>query len=121
MNTPARLFNILIRVCGAGALVLGFAFWLGYARSLTQLHMLRGIGVVRALCGLAASAWRSSARGGLVAFAAAWGLLTWMLGVTQMRILPGSLHWIVQVVHLGVGMVAIALGNRLAKAIHVSR
>jgi pimeloyl-ACP methyl ester carboxylesterase len=40
MDTLARLFNILIRVCGAGAFTLGLAFWLGYARSLTQLHAL---------------------------------------------------------------------------------
>ena len=45
------------------------------------------------------------------------GLLVIALGMTQMRILPGDLHWIVQVVHLGFGLAAIgfaeALGRRL--------
>jgi hypothetical protein len=43
MNTAAHLLSILIRVCGAGALTLGLAFWLGYARSWTQLHIGFGI------------------------------------------------------------------------------
>jgi hypothetical protein len=117
MNTPARLFNVLIRVCGAGALALGLAFWLGYATSLTQLHIGFGIGLVVSLWALAVIAWRNTARSGLVAFAAAWGLVTWIFGVTQIRILPGPFHWIVQVVHLAVAVVAIALGDRLAKAV----
>ena len=34
----------LIKVFGAAALLLGLAFWLGYARPLTQLHVGLGIG-----------------------------------------------------------------------------
>jgi hypothetical protein len=117
MNMPARLLNILIRVCGAGALALGLAFWLGYARSLTQLHMGLGIGLVLSLWALAGITWRNAARGGLVAFATAWGLVTWILGVTQSQILPGSFHWIVEVAHLAMGVITIAIGDQLASAV----
>ena len=116
MDTPTRVFVVMIRICGFGAVLLGAAFWLGYARSLTQLHMALGIGVVLSLWILAALAWRDTSQRRLVAFAVFWGLLTWILGLTQTRLLPGSLHWLVQVVHLAVGGVAIMTGGRLANA-----
>jgi hypothetical protein len=115
--TSARVLNIFIRICGAGALALGLAFWLGYARSFAQLHIGFGIGLVISLWALAGIAWRNSAPRGLVAFAAAWGLVAWVLGITQSQILPGPLHWVVEVAHLAVGLIAIAVGGQLVGAV----
>lgn len=42
-----------------------------------------------------------------------------VLGVTQPRLLPASRHWIVKVLHLLVGFVAMALSVRVAKAIRL--
>ena len=117
MITAARFFKILISLCGAGALLLGLAFWLGYGRSFTQLHIRLGIAVVVLLWVLAGIAWSRGARVGLVAFAVGWGALTWVLGITQRQLLPGSLHWVVAVIHLLVGVIAIAVGSRLASAV----
>jgi len=118
MNTFARLLNILIRLCGAGALVLGLAFWLGYARSLTELHIGLGIGLVVLLWAMAGVAWKSAAsRTGLIAFAAGWGLVAWTFGVTHGQILRGSFHWMIEVAHLVVGGLAIAIGGQLASAV----
>src|SRR5262245_49829501 len=121
MNTTARFFNILLRVCGTGAMALGLAFWLGHARSLTQLHMAFGFGLVASLWALAAIAWRNEARNGLARFAAAWGLVMWVFGVIHGQILPGSFHWVVQVAHLVVGGIAIAVGGLLARAVAQTR
>jgi hypothetical protein len=115
--TPARLVNVLIRFLGGVALVLGLLMWSGYARSLTQLHMWLGISLVLSLWVLAVIAWRNTARRGLVIFAVAWGLGSWILGVTQSRILPGSLHWVVEVAHLIAGVIAIAVAGQLASAV----
>jgi hypothetical protein len=117
MNTAARFFEIIIRICGGGALILGLAFWLGYGRSFTQLHIRLGMAVVLSLWVLAGIAWKTGERASLVAFAAGWGALTWVLGVTQPQLWPGSLHWVVAVVHLLFGMIAIAVGSRLASAV----
>jgi hypothetical protein len=117
METPARVLNIVIRGCGGAALALGFSFWLGYARSYTHVHMGLGIGLVLSLWALAAIAWNKTASRGLAAFATAWGLATWVVGVTQSAMLPGSAHWIVAVAHLGMGVVAVAVGARLASAV----
>jgi hypothetical protein len=35
--------------------------------------------------------------------------------MTQMQILPGDLHWIVQVVHLGFGLAAIVFAEALGR------
>jgi hypothetical protein len=119
MNTAAQFFKILIHMCGGGALILGLAFWLGNSRG---LHIGLGIAVVVSLWVLAGIAWKNRARTSLVAFAAGWGALTWVLGVTQRQLLPGSLHWVVAVVHLLFGAIAIAVGSRLASAIeHAKR
>jgi hypothetical protein len=79
--------------------------------------MAFGIGLVLSLWALAAVASRNTARGGLVSFAAAWGLVIWILGFAQTHILPGSFHWVVEVAHLAVGMIGIGVGGRLASAV----
>jgi hypothetical protein len=117
MKPAARFFKVLIRICGGGDLVLGVAFWLCNTRSFIRLHIGLGIAVVVSLWILAGIAWRNGARGGVVAFAAVWGALTWILGFTQARLLPGSSHWLVAVLHLIVGLAAIALGGRLARTV----
>src|SRR5262245_32594881 len=117
----ATWLNILVRLCGTGALGLGVAFWLGYARFLTRLHMTLGIGLVLSLWALAAIALKSRTRGGLIAFASVWGLVTWVFGMKQGQILTGPPHGIVEVAHLAVGIIAIALASRLAKAVTARR
>ena len=48
---------------------------------------------------------------GLVALAAVWGLIVPILGVMQTQLLPGGAHWVIEVIHLLVGLVAIGLGG----------
>ena len=117
METSARVLNILIRVFGGAALALGLAFWLGYAPSFTLLHIRLGIGVVLCLWALAAVALWKGTRRNLAVFAAGWGLATVVFGMLQIQLMPGPLHWIVKVAHLGLGIVAIAFGAHLATAI----
>jgi len=115
MDVP-RILSALLQLCGAGALLLGVAFWLGYAPGLTQLHIGLGLALVLLLWTLAWIALQRTARYGLATLAAVCGLFTWVLGVTQSQILPGSLHWVVQVTHLAVAGISIALGKLLAAA-----
>jgi hypothetical protein len=42
-----------------------------------------------------------------------WGLVVPALGVTQDQLLLGPAHWIIQVLHLRVGLAALALANVL--------
>jgi hypothetical protein len=116
MNSAAHLLNVFIRVVGAAALVLGLAFWLGYGRSFTRLHMGLGAGLVIAMWALAGIVWRNAGRPALAAFAGAWGAVTLAFGITHGGLLPGPWHWVVAVVHLASGALTIVIGRTLAKA-----
>ena len=114
--TGLKVAQMLVRACGVLVLVLGLLFWLGDApRSLVPIHMLLGIVLVLALWWLAYMAARAGVGKGLVAAAVVIGLLTAYLGAAQGSLVPDpSVHWIIQVLHLLLGMAAIGLGEALA-------
>ncbi|HEY1293524.1 MAG TPA: hypothetical protein VGJ60_10610 [Chloroflexota bacterium] len=107
-------FQWIVRVAGLLALILGLFFWTGDAPpALIPLHMLLGTLMVLALWILAATASQNGAQMGMVVGAAILGLLVLGLGFSQQNLMPGNSHWIVQVVHLLLGMAAIASGEML--------
>ena len=103
-----------IRVLGVIQLVLGILFWTGNALGLVDLHQLIGILLVLALWTQAALAHRAGVPGGLVAGAAVYGLIVPIVGLTQRELLPGSAHWVIQVIHLLLGIGLIGLAENLA-------
>ena len=113
MRSATTVVQLLIRVTGVIQIVLGLLFWTGNVRNLTDLHMWIGFVLVIALWIMAGLAARAGVNPGLVALAVIWGLIVPALGMTQVRLLPGDLHWVIQVVHLLVGLIAIGLGERL--------
>jgi hypothetical protein len=54
-------------------------------------------------------------------FALVWGIALPALGIPQAAILVGPWHWIVRVVHLAMGLAALAVADRLATGILRSR
>jgi hypothetical protein len=103
-----------IRVLGVIQLVLGILFWTGNALGLVDLHQFIGILLVLALWTQAALAHRAGVPGGLVAGAAVYGLIVPIVGLTQRELLPGSAHWVIQVIHLLLGIGIIGLAENLA-------
>jgi hypothetical protein len=114
MKTAITISQWTIRITGLIAILLGLAFWTNNGLSLVPVHMLVGLILVITLWVLAALAARTGVSMGLVALAAGWGLIVPILGVMQSQFLPGGAHWVIEVTHLLVGLVAIGLGNRLA-------
>lgn len=114
----ALVFQWLARVTGTVQLVLGTIIWTTNADSLIPVHTTNGLLFLLSLWTLAGlgvrrvEAWR-------VALAATWGVIMVLLGLSQMNLLTGGLHWIVQVIHLGVGLTAIAQAEMLARSIRV--
>lgn len=111
-----RILALAIRVTGVATLLLGVLLWTGRGYSLLPLHMALGVALVLSLWALAVLAAIRGGSNRLVAIGIGWGFLLPVFGMTQTRILPGSLHWVVQVVHLLVGGFAIRLGYLLAAA-----
>jgi hypothetical protein len=121
MRLTTAIAQTLVRAGGLVQIGLGLLFWTSNALNLISLHMLIGLVVVLALWTLAVVGARNGVHSGLVAFALAWGLLVPVLGMTQAQLLPGSAHWIVQVVHLAVGLAAMGLAETLARRIRANR
>jgi hypothetical protein len=120
MRTTATVAQWLVRITGLIQIVLGLLFWTGKQLTLLPVHMLVGLILVLSLWTLAFVAARSGVQPGFVVFAFLWGLLLPILGVTQSQILTGSAHWLIQVLHLLVGLAAIGQGEGLGQRIRQS-
>jgi SAM-dependent methyltransferase len=106
-----------VRVTGVTQVVLGVLFWTNRALTLVTLHMQIGATFVVALWVLAGVAARAGLRPALVLLTAGWGLVIPLFGMIQGRLLPGPLHWVVEVGHLLIGIVAMVAAARLARFI----
>ncbi len=116
-----RTLTISIMILRLGvllALILGILFWIGIAENfaLTLVHMLIGFVVVISLwvIGLA----QGFVKGGSFPLAVATfvvGLLLAIVGLFQQKWLPepNPMHWIIQVIHLLLGLSAIGLGEMI--------
>jgi hypothetical protein len=105
------------RIAGGIVLLLGILFWSGNAYALLPLHLLLGILLVLTLWTVAACSLRVNGFSPLAAVAIVWGVVVPVFGMTQSGLLVGSLHWIVRVLHLAVGIVMLALIERMARTI----
>jgi hypothetical protein len=104
----------LVSVFGIALVLLGLLFWSGHALSQLPLHMLLGGLFVVCLWVLAALGFTVSGARGLAFVVLLWSLIVPAIGVSQVRLLPGSDHWVIQAIHLLVGLIAIGLGHALA-------
>jgi hypothetical protein len=117
MRTATTTAQMLVRACFVVQLVLGGLFWTGNARGLIPLHQVVGFLLVFGVWTLAALAARAGVQPGLVALAAVWGLIVPILGLNQDRLLVGEAHWVIEVLHLLVGVGAVGLAEQLATRI----
>jgi hypothetical protein len=114
MRSTITAIQMAIRVVGVIQIVLGLAFWTGNLLGLVDLHQLFGILLVLGLWAQAAMAARAGVPAGMVAGAAVLGVLVVVVGLTQRELLPGSAHWVIQVVHLLLGIGMLGLAENLA-------
>lgn len=115
--TIVRITLTLARLCGVTVLVLGLLFWAGRALPLVTLHMTLGAILVLALWTLAGLAFRAGVDRATVAIAIAWGFVLPILGVVQLSLPPGGGYGFIRVLHLIVGIGAIAQAESLARRI----
>lgn len=121
MARIAPVMSGIVRYGGLLTLVLGMVLWTGTVDALTPFHMLLGILVVLALWVLAvvyAQADRAGMPMALVAFAI--GLAQALLGMTQEGLLPGA-HWVIQIIHLLLGLGVIGVGEMMTMRMKKAR
>ena len=103
----------VLRIAAVLALILGTLTWFGID-AVVSIHMLLGIIVTLSLWVLGGAFFSSKGGTTLAIIAIVWGLVVLGLGVSQKQILPAdSVHWIIQVLHLLVGLAAIGIGEAI--------
>ena len=131
MKMALSIIQNVMRLAWTVAIILGLLFWGGLDPNavLRRIHLGVGVVLVLSLWALAFVAARARVMPGLVALMVAWSLVLPALGLAQKSILPGTGHWIIQVVHLLVGIGALGLAEmlggrtktRLEELVQVSR
>ena len=117
MRITTTVARWVVGVTGVTQVAVGLLFWAGRAYAFVPFHMAVGLAFVLAVWTLAALAALAGVRRGLVAIGALWGIVVLALGMTQGRLLPGPAHWVVKLLHLLVGIAAMALAARLTAEI----
>ena len=119
----ARIASMALRLFFLLNLVLGLYFWISDNTALVGLHTLIGILFVISLWVYSAIVGLQTGNVGFVAGCFVLGLLIIIVGLTQESILEGSAHWLVQILHLLLAIIAIgfaeAVGGRARRSAQV--
>lgn len=112
----ARIAIMVLRITVLFNLITGIIFWTGNADPLQIVHIISGILAVISLFTLGIL---QGLRGGSFALALATflvGFLLLLVGLFQKSWLPepNANHWIIQVIHLILGLAAIGLGEMVS-------
>jgi hypothetical protein len=108
----ARILQIVVGIAGLCALVLGLLSWIANS-DLTDIHMLFGLLVtlgllVMSIIALTAPGLRIWGMVGIL-----YAIIVLIFGETHSTMLAGNLHWLIQTLHLLVGIGAIVLTGAL--------
>ena len=115
MRTTLNICLLIVRIAGLLQLVSGILFWAGYALRYVPLHMAVGSILVLALWAIAAAAFITRTRRLFATFVFVWGPVLAAFGAMQSRVLIGPNHWVIRLVHLLMGAIALGAGTALAK------
>ncbi|TME52039.1 MAG: hypothetical protein E6I58_16195 [Chloroflexi bacterium] len=115
MSRTVTAVHMTLRISGVLLILLGLAIWTGRADAIIPVHEFLGFVLVLSLWTLAFFGARAGVPRGIVIAAVAWGLIAPILGLTQANLLANSWHWVIQVLHLLVGLAAIGTGEGLVQ------
>jgi uncharacterized membrane protein YczE len=91
--------------------------WSGRGYEYLRLHMWLGFIITFALLLLVILALLARVRPAMPLVTFVWAVLLPVIGIAQLRIVPGPNHWTIRVIHLILGVGAIGLGEVLSKRI----
>jgi hypothetical protein len=107
-----RIASVILTLAGLLALVSGLLFWSGTALNLIAMHMLLGFLAVGALWVIGIA--QAFSRGGswiIAACALIVGAIMAAFGMIQSSLVVGAFHWIIQVIHLALGLLTVGIGH----------
>jgi hypothetical protein len=107
------IFDWILRIAGTVALVLGLLIWTLQLDSI-NIHMLFGLIVTIALLGISFLAAFTRGLRMLGIIGIVYAFILPLLGVNQETSLIGNLHWLIQVIHMLVGIGALAYAGMIS-------
>jgi hypothetical protein len=110
-----KVIQMGIRIIGAIQLVLGILFWLELADPLVICHIILGVLLTVGLVILVVRAAKAKVDNKLIALSAVWAVGLPLFGLLQEKLLVGSNHWIIEVLHLVCALGAVGLAEILGK------
>jgi hypothetical protein len=107
-----RIASIVLSFAGLLALILGLLIWTGTDLNLVQMHMLLGLLAVGALwiVGIG-QAFSTGGSWVIAACALLVGATLMFIGMTQASLMVGAFHWVIQLIHLALGLLVIGIGH----------
>jgi hypothetical protein len=103
---------MVLSFAGLLALILGILIWTAGASNLIQMHMLLGLLAVGALWVIGIGQAFSKGGSWLIATCAlVVGATMIILGLNQSALMVGPFHWVIQIIHLVLGLLVIGLGH----------
>jgi hypothetical protein len=114
ITVVVRIALNIVRVGVLIELALGILFWTGNADSLQIVHIVIGILVVLSLWTLGIAQGLQGGSFGLALATFVVGFLLVLVGLFQKQWLVDSNHWIIQVIHLLLGLSAIGLAEMIS-------
>jgi hypothetical protein len=112
---PILLTQIVARLIALVQVILGILVWTGRGDSLIPYHIAVGLLLVVDLWVAAALGLRAGAPAGLAVLALVWSIGMPIFGLTQANLLTGDWHWLIQALHLAVGLLGVGLVEGLAR------
>ncbi len=117
MRSFVNILRWLVRLVFLASLVLGIALWTGRGYAYLRLHMWLGFIITFALLALVIIGLISRVKPVLPLITLLWAVALPTLGIAQLHLMSGPNHWIIQVIHLILGIGAVGLAEVLAKEI----
>lgn len=110
-----RIASATLTAAGLLALISGLVIWTGAALNLISMHMMLGLLAVGALWIIGIAQAVSKGGSWIIAGAAITvGAIMIVIGWNQASIMAGEFHWVIQIVHLILGLLTVGVGHMAA-------
>ena len=108
-----RVLEWILRLAGLGALTLGLLYWIAHFNAIS-IHMLFGLLVALTLLIISLMAVFTPGLRGLGAIGIVYAIILPVFGLNQTSLLIGDMHWLIQTLHMLVGLGALAFAGVLS-------
>jgi hypothetical protein len=117
MNKPMKMILNVVRLLVAIQIGMGILMWMGKGANLVNMHMGFGLLFVVLAVAFAVMGKAAGAPPSLTWVTIIWGIVVVVVGMEQARVMVGDSHWVIQLIHLLLGLGLAAQVERIGRAV----